>query len=45
MESLLIRGGRPLRGHVRIGGSKNAALPVLMSSLLTEKDLLVANVP
>jgi len=34
-----------LRGHVRIGGSKNAALPVLMSSLLTENDLLVANVP
>jgi UDP-N-acetylglucosamine 1-carboxyvinyltransferase len=45
LESLLIRGGRPLLGQVRIGGSKNAALPILMSSLLTDQDLRVSNVP
>ena len=41
----MIRGGRPLRGNIRIGGAKNAALPVLISSLLTDQDLFVANVP
>jgi len=34
-----------LRGAVRIGGAKNAALPVLISALLMDQDLLVANVP
>ena len=34
-----------MRGDVRIGGAKNAALPVLISALLTDQDLLVANVP
>ena len=45
LESLVIRGGQPLNGDVRIGGAKNAALPVLISALLTDQDLLVANVP
>ena len=45
MESLLIKGGRALNGSVRIGGAKNAALPVLISSLLTDQDLLISNVP
>ena len=45
MESLLIKGGRALNGSVRIGGAKNAALPVLISSLLTDQDLLLSNVP
>ena len=45
MESLLIKGGRALNGSVRIGGAKNAALPVLISSLLTNQDLLISNVP
>ena len=45
MESLLIKGGRALNGTVRIGGAKNAALPVLISSLLTDQDLLISNVP
>ena len=45
MESLVIRGGRALRGEVRIGGAKNAALPVLISALLTDQNLRVANVP
>lgn len=34
-----------MRGAVRIGGAKNAALPVLISALLMDQDLLVANVP
>ena len=45
MESLLIKGGRALNGSVRFGGAKNAALPVLISSLLTDQDLLISNVP
>jgi len=45
LESLLIKGGRALNGSVRIGGAKNAALPVLISSLLTDQDLLISNVP
>ena len=45
MESLLIKGGRALNGSVRVGGAKNAALPVLISSLLTDQDLLISNVP
>ncbi|MEO1847630.1 MAG: UDP-N-acetylglucosamine 1-carboxyvinyltransferase, partial [Pseudomonadota bacterium] len=45
MDSLLIRGGNTLCGTVRVGGAKNAALPVLISSLLTDQDLQVANVP
>ena len=45
MESLLIKGGRALNGSVRIGGAKNAALPVLISSLLTDQDLLMSKVP
>jgi UDP-N-acetylglucosamine 1-carboxyvinyltransferase len=45
LESLLIKGGRALNGTVRIGGAKNAALPVLISSLLTDQDLLISNVP
>jgi UDP-N-acetylglucosamine 1-carboxyvinyltransferase len=45
LESLVIRGGQPLNGDVRIGGAKNAALPVLISALLTDQDLLVSNVP
>jgi UDP-N-acetylglucosamine 1-carboxyvinyltransferase len=45
LESLLIKGGRALNGSVRVGGAKNAALPVLISSLLTDQDLLISNVP
>ena len=36
MDKIVIHGGKPLRGHVRISGAKNAALPILISSLLTE---------
>ncbi|HXF66551.1 MAG TPA: UDP-N-acetylglucosamine 1-carboxyvinyltransferase [Burkholderiales bacterium] len=45
MDKLLIEGGVPLSGEVRISGAKNAALPVLTASLLTAEPLTVANVP
>ncbi|MFN3545101.1 MAG: UDP-N-acetylglucosamine 1-carboxyvinyltransferase [Thiobacillus sp.] len=45
MDSLLIHGGNPLAGDVRISGAKNAALPILAASLLTAAPLRLANVP
>ena len=45
MDQLLIAGGRPLRGEVRISGAKNAALPILCASLLSEAPLRLSNVP
>ena len=45
MDKLLITGGRPLEGEVRVSGAKNAALPILFAALLTEKPLDVSNVP
>lgn len=40
-----IRGGRPLRGAVEIRGAKNAALPIIAATLLTEDRCLLENVP
>ncbi|MEN6587781.1 MAG: UDP-N-acetylglucosamine 1-carboxyvinyltransferase [Sulfuricella sp.] len=46
MDKLVIQGGVPLAGEVRISGAKNAALPILCAALLAETDTLrVANVP
>ncbi len=45
MDSLVIQGGHPLFGEVRISGAKNAALPILTSSLLTADVLRLDNVP
>jgi UDP-N-acetylglucosamine 1-carboxyvinyltransferase len=45
MDKLLIRGGSPLRGEVRISGAKNAALPILAGTLLAEQPVIVRNVP
>ena len=45
MDKLLITGGRPLSGEVRISGAKNAALPILCAALLTEQPLKLTNVP
>jgi UDP-N-acetylglucosamine 1-carboxyvinyltransferase len=45
MDKLLIRGGRELRGEVRISGAKNAALPELCASLLTDEPVVLENVP
>jgi len=45
MEKLLIEGGKPLQGDVRISGAKNAVLPILASTLLSEGPMQIANVP
>ena len=45
MDKLWIRGGKPLVGQVRIGGAKNAALPLMAASLLTEATLVLSNLP
>jgi UDP-N-acetylglucosamine 1-carboxyvinyltransferase len=39
-----ITGGRPLRGRVRIGGSKNASLPIMAAAMLTDEPLDLSNV-
>jgi UDP-N-acetylglucosamine 1-carboxyvinyltransferase len=45
MDKLRIKGGQRLQGEVRISGAKNAALPILCASILTEGTLRVTNVP
>ncbi|MBR1628920.1 MAG: UDP-N-acetylglucosamine 1-carboxyvinyltransferase, partial [Lachnospiraceae bacterium] len=45
MEQLVIKGGKPLRGHVSIGGAKNAALAILAASIMTDEDVIVDNLP
>jgi UDP-N-acetylglucosamine 1-carboxyvinyltransferase len=45
VDKLLITGGRPLAGEVRVSGAKNAALPIMCASLLTDQPLLLDNVP
>ena len=45
MDKLLIEGGTPLSGEVRISGAKNAALPILAGTLLTSEPVTVRNVP
>jgi UDP-N-acetylglucosamine 1-carboxyvinyltransferase len=45
MDKLLITGGSPLEGEVRVSGAKNAALPIMCASLLTAKPLALSNVP
>jgi len=45
MDQIRIRGGRPLVGDIAIGGAKNAALPLMAASLLTEQTLTLANLP
>lgn len=45
MQKLVITGGRPLIGEVRISGAKNAALPLMAACLLTDETLTLSNVP
>ena len=45
MDKLIATGGIPLSGEVRISGAKNAALPVMISSLLTDQTLTISNIP
>jgi UDP-N-acetylglucosamine 1-carboxyvinyltransferase len=45
MDSIRIRGGRPLSGEIAIRGAKNAALPLMAAGLLTDERLVLSNVP
>lgn len=41
MEQLVIHGGNPLRGCVKIGGAKNAVLPIIAAALLGSRGVSV----
>ena len=45
MDKLIITGGKPLKGEIRISGAKNAALPIIVSTLLADEPVLVRNIP
>jgi UDP-N-acetylglucosamine 1-carboxyvinyltransferase len=45
MKKLLVRGGKKLDGSVQIAGAKNAALPLMVASILTDEKLTLTNVP
>ena len=45
MDKLEVFGGRKLKGNVRISGSKNAALPILAASILSNKKIILKNLP
>jgi len=45
MDKLVIQGGMPLNGEIRISGAKNAALPILCAGLLTDQPLQLSSVP
>src|SRR6202451_2637635 len=45
MENFLIKGGGPLHGEVTISGSKNAALPIMAATLLTDEPCVIRGVP
>ena len=44
MDKLLIEGGRPLAGEIRVSGAKNAALPILCAALLSPEPLALSNI-
>src|SRR5258708_3048354 len=45
MDKFVIRGGNPLVGTIRVGGAKNAALPAMAASILTEEPVILENIP
>ncbi len=45
MDKLIITGGAPLSGEIRISGAKNAALPILAATLLADGPVIISNVP
>lgn len=45
MDSIRIRGGKPLLGKIEISGAKNAALPLMVASLLTDETITLSNLP
>ena len=45
MEKLIIRGGRPLHGHVRVSSAKNAVLPIIVATLLPDSPSTIIDAP
>lgn len=45
MDKLIVDGGVPLQGEIRISGAKNAALPILVASILADSPMQIGNVP
>ena len=45
MDKLIISGKYKIKGSIKVHGSKNAALPILVASLLSKKNLTLTNIP
>ena len=45
MDKIIIRGGKPLSGRIKISGAKNAALTLMPAAILTEEPLTLRNLP
>ncbi|MDC1150479.1 UDP-N-acetylglucosamine 1-carboxyvinyltransferase [Gammaproteobacteria bacterium] len=45
MEKLLINGGRSLKGEISCSGAKNAALPMIAATILSDKNIVLKNLP
>ncbi len=45
MDRLIITGGKPIHGEIRISGAKNAALPIIVSTLLADEAVTICNIP
>ena len=45
MDKLVIRGGKPLAGEIRISGAKNSALPIIAGALLSSDNVIIRNLP
>ena len=45
MDKFIVKGPSKLKGEIAISGSKNAALPILASTILFEKEVVIKNLP
>lgn len=45
MKQYIIKGGRPLKGEVQIGGAKNAALGIVVAAIMADEPVLIENLP
>ena len=45
MQKLEIKGGKKISGTIMVSGSKNATLPILASTILTNKKVIIKNIP
>ena len=45
IDKFIIKGGKPLKGEIEVGGAKNATFPILAATLLTKDPCIISNVP